>query len=240
MLVFAAGTAVLTAILTYMTAATARILRRGPLSYNPLLHPIEVLFRLGLIVVCIALVWWSGFSAAQFGFVPFDVWRDALLGIVLGIVLVWGVNLLSMLLLSDTSAGFYSKHALFSMRPTSATEMAMTVPASLPAAGLEELLFRSMWIGGFSTWVPVPALIVATAILFGVMHVAQGLWGMLVTGVIGLLFGILFVWSESFWLVLITHWVMNLNQFVIAWRRPEFFDLDEVVGESSPSMVDSA
>lgn len=240
MFVFVAGTVVLTVALTYMTAATARVLRRGPLPYNPLLHPLEVLFRFGLLAVCLVLLWWSGFSPAQFGFVRFSIPRDLFLGAGLGIVLVWGVNLFSVLLLSDTSAGFYSKHALFSMRPTSAAEMVLTALATLPAAALEELLFRSMWIGGFSVWLSVPALIVAIAILFGVMHVAQGLWGILVTGIVGVLFGMLFVWSGSFWLILVTHWVMNLNQFILAWRLPEFFDLDEVVGESAPPMVDSA
>lgn len=239
MMIFVAGTLVLTAALTYMTAATARILRRGPLPYNPLLHPLESVFRLGLILVCSVLIWWSGFPAVDFGFVPIDMGRDVVLAAALGIMLVWGVNLLSVLLLSNTSAGFYSKNALVSMRPTTALEMAMTIPATLPAAALEELLFRSMWIGGFSMWLPAPALIVVTAIVFGAMHIAQGLWGVLVTGIIGLVFGILFVWSGSFWLVLIAHWVMNLNQFVIAWQMPSFFDLDDAVDESSPSMVDS-
>lgn len=228
MYVFAIGTIGLTAALAYMTAMTARILRRGPLPYNPLLHPAESLFRIALIVVCGLLMWRSGLPAEQFGFVSVEIRRDLLLGIFVGVAIVWAVNVISFLVVSETTAGFYSKNALFSMRPHSFQQMLLTVPAALPAAALEELLFRGMLIGGFSMWFPASLLVLATAVLFGILHVAQGVWGMALTGLIGLVFGILYVWSGSIWFVLVMHWVMNLNQFVVAYRWPSVFRLDEL------------
>jgi membrane protease YdiL (CAAX protease family) len=86
---------------------------------------------------------------------------------------------------------------------------------------VEELLFRSLLLGGLSVVVPIWALVVATALLFGWMHSPQGQLGMVLTAAVSLMFAGLFLWRGSLLPVLVAHYVVNLMQLVLAYRHPE-------------------
>lgn len=224
---FVGGTVGLTLALMYLTAATAALLQRGPLPFNPLLHPAEMAFRLLILGVCLLLVWASGFPLTRFGVVPFSFRRDVAAAVAGGLLLAWTVNFVSRLVVPDAPSGFYSKNALQSVRPRTVAELVAVCLVALPAALLEELLFRGMWVGGFSAWVPPVWLIAVSGLLFGLMHLAQGLWGVLVTAFVGIVLGVAFVWTGSLWFVLGVHWTVNVNQFVVACFWPAFFGLTE-------------
>jgi membrane protease YdiL (CAAX protease family) len=91
---------------------------------------------------------------------------------------------------------------------------------------MEELLFRSLLIGGFQTIVPLPGLILATSIIFGLMHLPQGKLGVFVSGAINMLFCLLFIWSGQLLLTLVAHYTVNLLQLMTAallqpaWLEP--------------------
>src|SRR3712207_7962187 len=54
----------------------------------------------------------------------------------------------------------------------------LLVPAALfVAVVLEEVLFRSLLIGGLSATVPLPILLIGFAAIFGLMHSPQGTLG---------------------------------------------------------------
>jgi membrane protease YdiL (CAAX protease family) len=89
---------------------------------------------------------------------------------------------------------------------------------------MEELLFRTLWIGGFGAVVPIPLLIIGTSILFGLMHLPQGQLGILVAGGINILFSILFIWSGQLLLPLTTHYTVNLLQLVIAYQQRNWLE----------------
>jgi len=224
---FVGGTLVLTTALMYLTAVTAAVLQRGPLPFNPLLHPLENAFRLLLLGVCLLLVWISRLPLERFGFVSFSFRRDVATAVLVGLGIAWSLNAVSRLILPEAPSGFYSKNALQSVRPRSPQELVGVCLVAVPAALLEEVLFRGIWVGGFSAWLPPLLLIAVSAALFGVMHLAQGTWGVIATGLMGALLGAMFVWTGSLWFVLGVHWTINANQFVVAYLWPSFFGLNQ-------------
>ena len=72
--------------------------------------------------------------------------------------------------------------------------------------------------GAGSLLAPVWLLAVVSALLFGLMHTAQGRVGVLATTGAGLLFGALFVWAGSLVLPLVAHYVANAAQLMVAAR----------------------
>jgi len=84
---------------------------------------------------------------------------------------------------------------------------------------VEELLFRSLLLGGLAAAWPVPVLVAGTALLFGWMHSPQGRLGMIMTAAVSLLLAALFLWRGSLLPPLAAHYVVNFLQLVIAHRR---------------------
>lgn len=81
----------------------------------------------------------------------------------------------------------------------------------------EELLFRAVLIGALAAGfgLPVWALVLLSSLLFAIGHGAQGTAGILVTGVIGILLAVVFVWSGSLLVVIVAHYVVNTLEFLI-------------------------
>jgi membrane protease YdiL (CAAX protease family) len=209
-------TVVLTAALGIATAATTRLLRTWRPAHNPLLLPGELLLRLALIALCAGLGWLSGVPAAALGW-HFSRWpRDLLLGLLVGLALAGAFSVSTRWVVARTGHRFYSPLLTDLLAPRSGGERVAMALALVPTVLLEEMLFRSLWIGGMApllpAGVPVWWLVVGSALLFGLMHSAQGAWGMVGAGLAGLLFGLLFVATGSLLLPAVAHWVANVAQ----------------------------
>ncbi len=90
--------------------------------------------------------------------------------------------------------------------------------ALLPAAALEELLFRSLPLGGLG-WLLAPEwLLWPLALCFGLLHWPQGGWGVVGTTLAALALSWLFLATRSIWAPLAAHYVMNLVQLLLAKR----------------------
>jgi membrane protease YdiL (CAAX protease family) len=98
---------------------------------------------------------------------------------------------------------------------------------------LEELLFRSLLIGGLSPLLPAPLLMVLVSFLFGALHAPQGLWGMVGAGAAGIIFGALFLAEQSLLAPIVAHYLANLVQIMLAMRFPWKEEIDQLAGISS-------
>lgn len=226
LLLFVVGTLGLVGFVAVMTLETARLLASTDeeLPFNPLLHPLENAFRLALLLLCAGLMLVSGLPREQFGLIPFNPVRDGVGAALVGLLLAWGVNLVSMGILPRLRPGLYAPTTVRLLRPRTRGEIAPVVLAALPAAALEEVLFRALLVGGFSLWLPAPLLIVVSSVLFGLLHLVQGMWGVALTALMGMVMGWLFITTGSLWFVIVAHWALNANQFVLAYFRPDVFE----------------
>jgi membrane protease YdiL (CAAX protease family) len=113
----------------------------------------------------------------------------------------------------------YSPIVIRSILPRTREEWAPVLLALFPAVLVEELLFRSLLLGGMRLFFPVWVLVVGTALLFGWMHSPQGRLGMIMTASISILLAGLFLWRKSLLLPLTAHYVVNVLQLLVADRH---------------------
>lgn len=110
--------------------------------------------------------------------------------------------------------------------------------AAFSAAFCEEVIFRGFFINYMLAFtnlsdVGLVSAIVLPALLFGVMHIYQGHAAVIKIIIGGVLFGLIFYYSQSLWIAIIIHFVIDL----IAGYLPIYFaedfqaDVDDSVVE---------
>lgn len=220
--IFLLLTGLLVTALGYGTYATAKLLRSWRPDRNLLLTPAENALRLVLLPVCVGLGLLSNLPPSQLGWSlawqGAQVARESLLGIAIGTALALLFFLSTRSLKTEISNRFYSTTLIEAILPQNDREFVLVCLAMVPVVLVEELLFRSLLIGGFAPLAPVPLLILATGCLFGIMHSPQGVWGMMGAGLAGILFGLLFVWFGTLFIPIVAHYVANIVQILIAMR----------------------
>ena len=121
-------------------------------------------------------------------------------------------------LVRRTGGRFYSTTLINAIRPRSGGELLLVLLALVSAVMLEELLFRSLLLGGFAPVLPRWILLIGASIVFGLLHSPQGVWGMFGAALAGFFFGALFYWYGSLLAATIAHYVANAVQVVVAMR----------------------
>ncbi len=216
---FVAGALALTAFISWATYRSAQVLRQVQVDFNLLLLPAENLLRVGIVIVCLILGWASGLPREQLGWISRDPLADLAIGLAIGVVAQVILNALTDWAISRFGPDIYSPVVILSILPRSREEWGPVLLALFPAVLVEELLFRSLLLGGLAAAWPAPALIVGTALLFGWMHSPQGRLGMIMTTAVSLLLATLFLWRGSLLPPLVAHYAVNLLQLVTAHRR---------------------
>jgi membrane protease YdiL (CAAX protease family) len=118
----------------------------------------------------------------------------------------------------------YSPIVIRSILPHNPREGLLVPLALVGAVLLEELLFRALLLGGFAFFAPPLALAVLWSILFGVMHLPQGILGIVVAALLGLLLSALFLATASLLAPFIAHYIINLVQIFRASREKSWLE----------------
>lgn len=215
-------TLILTGFIAYGTYSTARLLRHWRPDRNLLLTPAENLLRLAMIGLSIGLGLLSGLPFAQLGWVwphgTGQLMRLIVGGVGWGLALALFFYLITRWVTARTGGRFYSDVVIAYITPADGRELILVGLVMASIALLEELLFRSLLLGGFMPIAPAWALVLGIGLLFGVMHSPQGLLGMVGSGLAGVLFGVLFLRTGSLVLPLTAHYVVNMAQVGMAMR----------------------
>jgi membrane protease YdiL (CAAX protease family) len=215
---FALLTLTLTGIIAFMTYRTAQLLSHWQPDRNLLLLPAENLVRAGMIAVCIGLGVMSGVPLVQLGWTLQDWLRACAWGLIWGAALALVFYLSTKWVARRTDRRFYSPAVIEAILPRHAAEYWPVMLAMIPVVILEELLFRSLLIGGLGFVIPTPLLLASTAILFGLMHAPQGAWGVTGACIAGLVLGSLFLAFGSIIAPIVAHYVANVVQINQATR----------------------
>jgi membrane protease YdiL (CAAX protease family) len=221
---FVFGSLGLTVGLAWATYQSGRLLRVLPVSENLLLAPVENIVKGVVVLLCIGLGALSGVPAGRLGWTLDNGWRDLGLGLILGLGTQLAANGMTTLAIKVWGKGIYSPVVMKNIMPRTRPEW-LLVPAALGLAVLlEELLFRSLLLGGLSLTVPVPLLVIGFSAIFGLMHSPQGALGVVLTGVLGMWLSLLFVWSGGLILPLTAHYVINFLQLLKAQDERAWLD----------------
>jgi membrane protease YdiL (CAAX protease family) len=220
LVVLAAGTLTLTVFVSWATYRSAQMLQQlEEVDFNLLLLPAETLLRVGLVIACLILGWISGLPRGQFGWVSYAPLADVAIGVAMGVAMQVPLNVLTNWSIRRFGPQIHSPLVIRSILPRTREEWAPVLLALFPAVLVEELLFRSLLLGGMRLFFPVWVLVVGTALLFGWMHSPQGRLGMIMTAAISVLLAGLFLWRESILPALTAHYVVNVLQLLVAHRH---------------------
>ena len=216
---FLIGLAALLLFITIATWRTGRALQEWEPETNILLSLPENIARLVIIAFGLGLGFISGVDLQTLGWQPLHPLGDIVLGV--------GAGLLLPLLLYFPSQWvekhhpeWYSDVVVRTIRPRSAREWPWVILALLPVALMEELIFRSLLLGAFAPYVNIIYFVIGVSVIFGLLHLSQGEWGVVGVIIISLFFSFLFLWRKSLLVVVVAHWLMNIMQLVLdAWNR---------------------
>ncbi len=224
MILFVFGTLFVLAFLSWATYRTAVFLRQVRLDFNLLLVPAENLLRLFLIIICIWLAQQSGQPYARFGWGAAQPARDVLIGFAIGILVALILPSLTQWAIARFGAHVYSPNVVRSILPRNRREWLLVPLALIPSVFLEELLFRSLLLGGFAIFVSPVGLAILWSVLFGAMHLPQGMFGIVVAALLGLLLSALFLMTASLLAPTLAHYLINLLQLVVASRDKSWLE----------------
>ena len=224
MILFVVGTLFILTFLCWATYRTAVFLRQVRLDFNLLLLPAENLLRLVLIAVCIWLAQQSGQPYAGFGWGAAQPGRDMLIGIAVGIFVALVLPPLTHWAIARFGSAVYSPVVVRSILPRNRREWVLVPLALIPSVFLEELLFRSLLLGGMAVFVSPVLLAILWSMIFGAMHLPQGALGIVVAALLGLLLSALFLATASLVAPVIAHYVIDLLQLVAASKDKSWLE----------------
>ena len=141
-----------------------------------------------------------------------------------GLIVQVAVNWLTFRAVDAFGQDVYSPKVIQAILPRSPREQLLVPLALLPAALLEELLFRSLLLGGFSLFAQPLLLAAVFSLLFGLMHAPQGRFGIVVTAAVGFLLCLLFLWRWSLLPTVVAHYAINLRQLRTAERQRDWLE----------------
>lgn len=219
-----AAVILLTLFLAWMTYHSHLLLKEFQPSFNLLLSPAELVVRLLLVGLYLGLAWLSGLPANQLGLTSTHPLQSIGLGLAIGLVSQVAVNGLMHAAIRRFGRNIYSPLLIRNILPRRSIEWLWVALAFIPAVAMEELLFRTLWLGMFRGPMPLLVLVLGTSLLFGLMHQPQGMLGMLAAGALNILLSLLFVGSGELLLPLTTHYTINVLQVVAASRQREWLE----------------
>ncbi len=222
LITFAAATLTLLALVCWATYRSAQLLKQVKVDFNLLLLPAENVLRLAIIGGCLALGVGSGLPPAALGWRPAQPVGDVVWSLGLGVITQLALNLASDWAVVRFGKGVYSPLVILSVLPHNRREWVLVSLALGPAVLLEELLFRSLLLGGFSLWVHPLLLAAALSVVFGLMHAPQGPLGVAATCLVGFELSLLFLWRGSLLAAFVAHYTINLLQLVWAHHRRQW------------------
>lgn len=217
-ILFVTLTLLITAFVGYGAYTTARLLRQWQPEVNILLLPAENALRALVLVVCILLGRGSGLPAETLGWRFHNAGFQLLIGLLAGLGLALLFFTLGQLVTRIAPTSFY-RPILALVLPRSRKEAFVLPFAIILSVLFEEVLFRSLLVGGLSPLLPTGWLIVGFSLVFGLLHSPQGLWGILGAGAAGAVFGLLFIWQQSLLAPLVAHFVANAVQIWLGGRE---------------------
>lgn len=184
-----------------------------------------------LVVIAFGLSWPAGMFGLQ---APVNLWIFLPLSLV-AVVAVYA-QVIYIGRVARTSEGRdvlrQSMSGPLHMFPRTRQERTLWFLLSLTAGFCEELLYRGFlpaYLVHIFPGVPFFVAIVIAAALFGLGHIYQKLTGVLGTGVIGLLFGLLYFFTGSLYLSMVLHALFDMRLLFV--DVPRIVDTPEQPGE---------
>ena len=195
-----------------------------------------------LAIVCVALWAWQGRQWSLLGVVPRLTW--GLIGVTVGfaVVVVFILRQRRQALAdAETMARLRRQmRNLERMLPRTEQELRWFERLSITAGICEELLYRGYLIWYINTWIGiVPAALIAS-VVFGFGHAYQGPRGILLTSVVGVFMGAVYLLTGSLVACMVFHALMDIYSGHMARAAFAAEDAGDLAPPPAPMEPDAA
>lgn len=168
------------------------------------------------------LAWWllSGNSLESIGLVPVAVgWQWVTIGVGAFAILAQVVYLEMTSRNADKLAEIKEQMGeLSNLAPQTRTENRLFDMASITAGVCEEILYRGLLFATLVSLVGTWPAVAITSVIFGLGHAYQGIFGIVKTGLVGLVLALFTVFSGSLFIAIVLHAVVDLTSGRIMGR----------------------
>jgi membrane protease YdiL (CAAX protease family) len=191
------------------------VVKKGVLSFT-LTAWATILRDFALVSLILYFLWQNGEPTRLLGWTFKNIWRDIGIGIGLFIPFFFGTSLLEN---SLHSVGFSVPStplpSFLTARDIPQIMLAVFLVAVVAVA--EETIFRGYLILRFKTLTKSSgAAVVIAAFIFSLGHGYEGCAGVVTVGVIGLVFGIIYLWRRSLVTTIVMHFLLDFIGIVVA------------------------
>jgi membrane protease YdiL (CAAX protease family) len=178
---------------------------------------------------CIALVsliiWRSGEPFRDFGFPRFRFGRDLGLGLLAAVAAilasVFATSIIIGFMREVLRKNFYEIPFVYGLEEARGYQIGFAVFALLANSFAEEMAMRGFLMTRLEQLFGSPYKALAlSSFLFASYHAYQGLVGFSSALVVGFVFGLLFIWKRSVWMLVVAHTILNLIYFGASWTGP--------------------
>ena len=204
---------VLLLLLLPSTVLSAFVVRPSGLGFVTV--AVATIFQdIGFLGLILYFLWHDGepFSSIGLGFR--NGWREVALGAFLFVPMLVALTVIENGM-QELGFSFPSKTPLF-LVPEGAGEYFLALMLLLVIAVCEEVIFRGYMISRFQAITAQRALsIILATIIFSTGHAYEKLGGMIDVGLIGIIFGVVFIWRKSLVAPMVMHFLQDFIGIII-------------------------
>jgi membrane protease YdiL (CAAX protease family) len=180
----------------------------------PLVAMSTILSDIPLLFLVLYFLWRNGESFSSIGFTLRKGSTEAAIGAVLFVPLMFGMGLIEKVL---RAAGLSVPHTPPSfLVPSGAGQVALALFLLVVVAVSEEVIFRGYLIRRFTVLSGYPAAALAfSSAVFAIGHGYERSGGMVGVGILGLIFGAVYLWRKSLVAPMVMHFIQNFIGIIL-------------------------
>jgi membrane protease YdiL (CAAX protease family) len=185
-------------------------------SLNFTMVGVATIFRdLALVFLILFFLWRNGERVSQIGWKFTNRWKDAVIGVAIFIPFFFGASLVDRLL-KDLGFSAPATPLPFSAATKSPLEIFLAFVLVLIVAWAEETIFRGYLILRFKTITTSPlAAVLLSSFVFSLGHGYEGSAGVVAVGLMGFIFGLVYLWRKSLVAPMTIHFLQDLSGILI-------------------------
>lgn len=189
-------------------------------SFDCTTNNIAGVITLWLTAIAVVSVWlYQGGSYAELGLVA----ADGLAGVLSTVIII--AALITVMIykrkIKESARcrdGFIgSMDYLIALLPKTRRELYTFFLLSVSAGVCEEIIYRGFIFAYLLHYMDLSFVVIISSLLFGLAHSYQGLQGIPLTGSIGLMLGLLYVYTGSLWAPMILHVAIDMGYGYLSW-----------------------
>jgi membrane protease YdiL (CAAX protease family) len=174
-----------------------------------------VLSDLALVTLVCFFIWHNNEKFARIGWVTKGYVKEIIIGFVIYFPLVYCLSFVEEWL---QSAGlqFPKGHIPSFLEPTGKSEQIVATLMVLVVAISEETIFRGYLLLRFKSITKSPlAAVVISTIIFSIGHGYEGLGGVIIVGIMGAVFAVIYLWRKSLIAPIVAHFMQDYIAIVL-------------------------